>query len=146
MFDMERNVVSRLVSAAGITSNKMVWSRDGKHPFYHTDDGIFAVPIDGSREPQQIIKERAAASQGWKEEAIPIERGLEIVVSPDGRWLAYLSGLRTPRAAGSGRFRRTERGSRNGRRMAANCCSGISTGGSTSYLSPSPEKPSCRAS
>jgi serine/threonine-protein kinase len=75
-------VPERLVSG-GISLAPGTWSADGRVLVY-TDggtspegSGIFALPLDDGREPQQLV-------DGSGEE-------LEPSFSPDGRWLAYVS-------------------------------------------------------
>ncbi|HUO26310.1 MAG TPA: protein kinase [Candidatus Aquilonibacter sp.] len=55
------------------------WSRDGKYLIYArglspTDASIWALPLEGDRKPEQILA-----------------RGILGHLSPDGRWLAYMS-------------------------------------------------------
>jgi len=64
IYDLERKILTRLTSAQGITVSRHVWTKDGRHIFYRTDNGIVAIPSDGSRAPQEITKDAADLPSG----------------------------------------------------------------------------------
>lgn len=61
------------------------WSRDGKYliygrgPFFANGEEVWAMPLDGDRNPFQLITQGASAFAG------------NAKLSPDGKWLAYIS-------------------------------------------------------
>jgi Tol biopolymer transport system component len=66
--------------SGGIVFAPSDWSRDGKTLFYspniftQKEDGIWAVSVQGDREPRKVL-----------------DHGANATLSPDGRWLAYNS-------------------------------------------------------
>ena len=58
------------------------WTPDGRYVVYSPSDpktgfDVWRVPVDGDRKPEPLVRTEANESGGW--------------VSPDGRWLAYVS-------------------------------------------------------
>ncbi len=59
------------------------WSPDGQELIFLENSNFMALPVDSQSEPRLVVRQRAIGGAG--------QQGGGAAISPDGRWLAYVS-------------------------------------------------------